>query len=103
MLSFTFGLMVSDLFAHLMCVVQLNSYPSHIGYVGAAVLAVLYSPVLSQCACLRMLVEAIDWSTASLFMVAAPPLIAFVLMRLYDHSIIRNGCVRKETFRETSC
>jgi hypothetical protein len=36
------------------------------------------------------LVEILDWSTASLIMVVAPPLIGVVLMSSYDYSRAQN-------------
>jgi DHA1 family inner membrane transport protein len=91
-LSFTFGLMVSGfLFARLMSLVQRSVQPTQIGYAGAVALAAFYLPGTFVGFLFGKLVETVGWSTASLFMVVAPPILGFVLMIFYDHSKVENN------------
>jgi predicted MFS family arabinose efflux permease len=91
LLSLTFGLMVSGfLFARFMSVVQRSVDPNQIGYAGAVALAAFYLPGPFAGYLFGKLVEIAGWSPASLFMVVGPPLVAVVLMSLYDYSKMRN-------------
>jgi DHA1 family inner membrane transport protein len=87
----TFGLMVSGfLFARFMSVVQRSVDPDQIGYAGAVALAAFYLPGPFAGYLFGKLVEILGWPPASLFMVVGPPLVAVVLMSLYDYSKMRN-------------
>ena len=86
-----FGLMVSGLlFTRFMPVVQRSVHPSQIGYAGAVALAAFYLPGPFAGYLFGELVEIFGWWSASLFMVAGPPLIGVGLMDLCDHSMARN-------------
>jgi MFS transporter, DHA1 family, inner membrane transport protein len=91
LLSFTFGLMVSGfLFTRFMSIVQRSVHLSQIGYAGAAALAAFYLPGLFAGYLFGELIELFGWSSASLFMVAGPPLLGVGLMGLCDHSMARS-------------
>ena len=91
LLSFMFGLTMSGfLFMRFMSVVQWNVHPGQIGYAGAVALAAFYLPGPFAGYLFGKLVEISGWSSASLFMVAGPPLIGSVLMSLYDNSTAQN-------------
>jgi DHA1 family inner membrane transport protein len=91
LLSFMFGLTMSGfLFTRFMSVVQRSVHPGQIGYAGAVALAAFYLPGPFAGYLFGKLVEISGWSSASLFMVAGPPLIGAVLMSLYDYSTARN-------------
>jgi len=91
LLSFMFGLTMSGfLFTRFMSVVQRSVHPGQIDYAGAVALAAFYLPGPFAGYLFGKLVEISGWSSASLFMVAGPPLIGAVLMSLYDYSTARN-------------
>jgi DHA1 family inner membrane transport protein len=91
LLSFTFGVTMSGfLFTRFMSVVQRSVHPSQIGHAGAVALAGFYLPGPFAGYLFGKLIETLGWSSASLFTVAGPPLIAVVLMSLYDYSGSRN-------------
>jgi predicted MFS family arabinose efflux permease len=91
LLSFMFGLTMSGfLFTRFMSVVQRSVNRRQIDYAGAVALAAFYLPGPFAGYLFGKLVEISGWSSASLFMVAGPPLIGAVLMSLYDYSTARN-------------
>jgi predicted MFS family arabinose efflux permease len=95
-LSFTFGLMVSGfLFARLMSLVQRSVHATQIGYAGAVVLAAFYLPGTFAGFLFGRLVETLGWSTASLFMIVAPPILGFMLMNFYDYSRVQKNEARR--------
>jgi DHA1 family inner membrane transport protein len=90
LLSLVFGLTMSGfLFTRFMSVVQRSVDPSQIGYAGAVALAAFYLPGPFAGWLFGKLVETAGWSTASLLVVVAPPLLGVVLMSLYDFSKMR--------------
>jgi DHA1 family inner membrane transport protein len=90
LLSLVFGLTMSGfLFTRFMSVVQRSVHPSQIGYAGAVALAAFYLPGPFAGWLFGKLVETAGWSTASLLVVVAPPLLGVVLMSLYDFSKMR--------------
>jgi len=90
LLSLVFGLTMSGfLFTRFMSVVQRSVDPSQIGYAGAVALAAFYLPGPFAGWLFGKLVQTAGWSTASLLVVVAPPLLGVVLMSLYDFSKMR--------------
>lgn len=90
LLSLVFGLTMSGfLFTRFMSVVQRSVDPSQIGHAGAVALAAFYIPGPFAGWLFGKLVETAGWSTASLLVVVAPPLLGVVLMSLYDFSKMR--------------
>lgn len=91
-MSFTFGLMMSGfLFTRFMSVLQRNAHPTQIGYTGAVALGAFYLPGPFAGYLFGQLVNNVGWSSASLMMVVAPPLIGLVLMSIFDYSKVRHA------------
>lgn len=84
MLSVCFGLLVSGyLYPRFVSVLQRNVPASHINYATPIAMVAFYTPGLVAGYLFGRLVESFGWNTASLLVIALPPLLSFLLTTAY--------------------
>jgi MFS family permease len=84
MLSLSFGLLVSGyLYPRLVSVLQRNVPASHVNYATPIAMVSFYAPGLVAGYLFGRLIESFGWNTASLLVIALPPLLSFLLATAY--------------------